>query len=116
MMETMKIVVALLALRLDDAGGFNSPANPPESPSSSSPLRVASTAWATTNDGVGAWRAETNPSRTGVVVRRRRRWCRDGSVNYKNQSIIFFFSNLEFSFPRIFFSPVLLRNNGDTHL
>ena len=79
-METMKIVVALLALRLDDAGGFNSPANPPESPSSSSPLRVASTAWATTNDGVGACGNE--PSRRR---HRRRRWCRDGSVNYKNQ-------------------------------
>lgn len=58
MTETMKIIVVallLLALRLDDAYGFNGgPANPPELPSSSSPLRVASTAWATTNDGVGA--------------------------------------------------------------
>ena len=28
---------------------------------------------------------------------------------------MFFFSNLEFSFPRIYFPPSSLRNNGDTH-
>ncbi|KAL3780668.1 hypothetical protein ACHAW5_001868 [Stephanodiscus triporus] len=57
MPETIKIVVALLiALRPDDVSwGFHCRpvVNPPELPSSSSPLRVASTTWATSNDGVG---------------------------------------------------------------
>ena len=50
-----QIIIALIVLRLDGYHGFNrSLHNPRKLPSSSSPLRVASTtAWATSNDGLG---------------------------------------------------------------
>ena len=51
-MEAMKIIIALIALRIDGVHGFNGSIAPRGLPSSS-PLRVASTARATGNDGVG---------------------------------------------------------------
>jgi len=53
-MDVVKIIVTLLALRLDRAKGFNGPVTPARELPSSSPLRVASTTWATSNDGIGA--------------------------------------------------------------
>ncbi|KAL7536663.1 hypothetical protein ACHAWF_005527 [Thalassiosira exigua] len=50
MRTSLPITMALLALRLHGACGFNGPVAHRYSPSSS--LRVASTAWATSNDGV----------------------------------------------------------------
>ena len=52
-----QIIIALIVLRLDGYHGFNrSRHNPRKLPSSSSPLRVASTtAWATSNDGLGEY-------------------------------------------------------------
>lgn len=52
-----QIIIALIVLRPDGYHGFNrSRHNPPKFPSSSSPLRVASTtAWATSNDGLGEY-------------------------------------------------------------
>ena len=51
-MGTLKIIIALIVLRLDGAWGFSGSVTPREF--SSSTLRVASTAWATaSNDGLG---------------------------------------------------------------
>mmetsp|Transcript_13970 Transcript_13970/g.33875 ORF Transcript_13970/g.33875 Transcript_13970/m.33875 type:complete len:697 (+) Transcript_13970:278-2368(+) len=50
-MDAIKIILALVALRFESARGFNGLITPRELPSSS-PLRVASTAWAASNDGV----------------------------------------------------------------
>ena len=52
-MGAIKIALAFVALQLHGARGFQRPVVPRELPSPSSPLRVASTAWATSNDGVG---------------------------------------------------------------
>lgn len=49
-MVPMKIVIALIAIRLGSARGFNGYVTAREMPTLS-PLRVASTAWATGNDG-----------------------------------------------------------------
>jgi hypothetical protein len=53
-MDAVKIIVTLLALHLDRAKGFNGSVTPAREIPSLSPLRVASTAWATSNDGIGA--------------------------------------------------------------
>ena len=52
-MDATKIIIALSILYFEGAHGFNGLITPRELPLSSSPLRVASTAWATSNDGVG---------------------------------------------------------------
>ncbi|KAL9184169.1 hypothetical protein ACHAXT_002255 [Thalassiosira profunda] len=51
-MGAIKIALAFVALQLHSARGFQRPIVPRELPSPSSPLRVASTAWAASNDGV----------------------------------------------------------------
>lgn len=52
---TIRIFIALIVLRFDGIFGFNGMPRKLPSPSAASPLRVASTAWATSNDGVGAF-------------------------------------------------------------
>lgn len=52
-MDVVKTIVILLAFHLDCAQGFNGPITPALEQPSLSPLRVASTAWATSNDGIG---------------------------------------------------------------
>ena len=54
---TIKLIVDLLVHRFGDIYSFNGHNTPRKTPSISSPLRVASTAWATSNDslGIGAY-------------------------------------------------------------
>mmetsp|Transcript_25259 Transcript_25259/g.53368 ORF Transcript_25259/g.53368 Transcript_25259/m.53368 type:complete len:695 (+) Transcript_25259:218-2302(+) len=62
-MDTIKLLIALIALRLNGAQGFNGAISPRELPSSS-PLRVASTTtWATSNDSLAQNYAATNEQR-----------------------------------------------------
>jgi hypothetical protein len=56
MSDALKLLLALMVLQLDSVLGFKSSnvgCIPREIPSLS-PLRVASTTWATSNDGLGA--------------------------------------------------------------
>lgn len=59
-MEAMKIIFAFIALRVDGAWGFNGSIAPRELPAPS-PLRVASTAWATSDDGLAQNYASNEP-------------------------------------------------------
>ena len=50
---TIRLIIALLVLRFGDVYSFNGHNTPRKIPSISSPLRVASTAWATSNNSLG---------------------------------------------------------------